>query len=272
MRSGPSTGQPTYPAQGDVMQARWGTHGDHEIIALYPNSVQETLSLTVKAFNLAEKYRNPVILLMDAELSHLRERLEIPDAVEVFDRVMATIDVQEYHPYRTGFTKPGSKVPEFAYFGSGYNTNVTGLTHDERGFPMTNDFEVHKKLVERINSKIRQDVDKLSLVEEHFTKDAEIGVISYGVTSRAALQAVEIAREKGIKMSHLRLISLWPFPEKVVSRAMEKVERIYVPELNLGQMCHRVREATCKDVISIPKIGGQVFNPEEILEKMGVGT
>lgn len=263
MRSGPSTGQPTLPAQGDIMQARFGTHGDHEIIALYPNSVQETLHLTIEAFNLAEKYRVPVILLLDAEIAHMREKLVIPDAYEVVNRIPATIDTNEYHPYRTGFTHPGSKVPEFAPFGSGYHTYVTGLTHEEHGFPETNDPEAHDRLIRRLSEKILDDEEILSSIETQFCEDAHILLISYGITSRTALAAVKNARQRGKKVGYVRLKTIWPFPKKVLSRMLSNAQDVIVAEMNLGQLIMPVREIV-PEARLISKIGGEIFIPEEI--------
>ncbi|MHA1751444.1 MAG: 2-oxoacid:acceptor oxidoreductase subunit alpha, partial [Candidatus Helarchaeota archaeon] len=174
-RSGPSTGQPTLPAQGDVMQSRWGTHGDHYVIVLYPNDVQESLSLTIRAFNLADKYRVPVILLSDATIAHTREKLIIPNQkeVEIIPRVPVTIDVSKYHPFRTGFVRP-TKVPEMDRFGDEYHTYLTGLTHNWKAYPTPNDQEVHEKLVKRFYEKIRDNRDDIITYEEKYTKDAEI--------------------------------------------------------------------------------------------------
>ncbi|MBU7046943.1 MAG: 2-oxoacid:acceptor oxidoreductase subunit alpha [Theionarchaea archaeon] len=264
-RSGPSTGQPTMGAQGDMLQARWGTHGDHEVIAFSPNSVQETMDLTIHSFNMAEKYRVPVMLMMDADVGHMREKIVIPDEVEIIDRVPATIEKGEYVPFRTGFTHEGSLVPEFAPFGSGYRTYVTGLTHDERGLPVTDNAEVHTRMVTRIVEKITRDREKITLYEEKYTDDCDIAVVSYGITSRSALTAVELARKKGIKAGYFRMISAWPFPIKQMRELGEKVKKIYVPEMNLGQMIHPIREYSCVESISVPKIGGEVHQPAEIL-------
>lgn len=267
-RSGPSTGQPTMGAQGDMLQARWGTHGDHEIIAFSPNSVQETLDLAIHSFNMAEKYRNPVMLMMDADVGHMREKIVIPEKVDIVDRVSATITKEEYMPFRTGFTHKGSLVPEFAPFGSGYGTYVTGLTHDERGLPSTDNPEVHTRLVTRIVEKIARDREKLTLFEEKYTDDCDTAIVSYGITSRSALTAVEMARKEGIKVGYFRLITAWPFPIKQIRELGEKVKRIYVPEMNLGQMVHPIREYSGVECIPVPKIGGEVHLPAEILSAL----
>lgn len=267
-RSGPSTGQPTMGAQGDMLQARWGTHGDHEIIAFSPNSVQETLDLTIHCFNMAEKYRVPVMLMTDAHVGHMKERIVIPDEVEIINRAPVTIEKDEYMPFRTGYIHKGSLVPEFAPFGSGYKTDVTGLTHNEQGLPVTDNAEVHTRLVTRIVEKITKDREKITLYEEKYTDDCDIAVVSYGITSRSALTAVEMARKKGIKAGYFRMISVWPFPRKQMKKLGETVKRIYVPEMNLGQMVHPIREYSCTECIPISKIGGEVHLPTEILHAL----
>ena len=264
-RSGPSTGQPTMGAQGDMLQAKYGSHGDYEVIVFSPNSVQEVMDLTIHCFNMAEKYRVPVMLMTDADVGHMREKIIIPDDVETVDRVPATIEKGEYVPFRTGYTHKGSLVPEFAPFGSGYRTYVTGLTHDERGLPVTDNAEVHTRMVTRIVEKIRRDREKITMYEEKYTDDCDIAVVSYGITSRSALTAVEMAREKGIKVGYFRMISAWPFPIKQIKELGERVKKIYVPEMNLGQMVHPIREYSCVECIPLPKIGGEVHQPTEIL-------
>jgi 2-oxoglutarate ferredoxin oxidoreductase subunit alpha len=263
MRSGPSTGQPTLAAQGDIMQARFGTHGDHEIIALYPNSVQESLDLAIQAFNLSEKYRVPVILLLDAEIAHMREKLVIPDDFLIINRVLVTIDTKEYHPFRTGFTHPGSKVPEFAPFGSGYHTYVTGLTHEEHGFPSTTDPHAHDRLVRRLSEKILDDEEALSYLETRFCEDAETFLITYGITSRTALAAVKNARQKGKKVGYVRLKTIWPFPKKTLQHILHDAHDVIVAEMNLGQLIMPVREIF-GGARNITKVGGEIFLPEEM--------
>jgi 2-oxoglutarate ferredoxin oxidoreductase subunit alpha len=267
-RSAPSTGQPTMAAQGDMFQARYGSHGDYEIIAFSPNSVQEVLDLTIHCFNMAEKYRVPVMLMTDADVGHMREKIVIPDGVEIMDRVPATIEKGEYVPFRTGYTHEGSLVPEFAPFGSGYRTYVTGLTHNERGLPVTDNAEVHSRMVTRIVEKIRRDREKITMYQEKYMNDCDVAVVSYGITSRSALTAVEMAREKGIMVGYFRLISVWPFPIKQINELGETVKKIYVPEMNLGQMVHPVREYSCVETIPLPKIGGEVHQPREILNAL----
>lgn len=268
-RGGPSTGQPTEAAQGDVMQAMWGTHGDHQIIALAPKSVQETLDLTLEAFNLSEDYRVPVILLLDAEIGHMREKVVLPEIKNVLveERYPATIEPDRYRPYRTGFTR-SSKVPEFAPFGSGYRTYVTGLTHDKRGFPVTTSADVHEELVRRLVEKVQDDIDSIWYYEDSFLEDAEIVVVSYGTTSRPAASAVKMARKNGLKVGHLRLITIWPFHYEKTRDLLKNAHTVIVAEMNLGQMIHPITEAVSSDtkVILAPKIGGAIHTPFEILK------
>jgi len=268
-RSGPSTGQPTLPAQGDIMQSRWGTHGDHYIIALYPNCVQECLSLTITAFNFADKYRVPVILLSDAALAHTREKLQIPmqKDVDIIPRVPVTIEVSKYHPFRTGFIRP-TKVPEMDKFGDEYHTYLTGLTHDWKAYPTPNDQEVHEKLVRRFYEKIRDNREDITIIEKKFLEDAEIVVVAFGIASRPALAAVEQARENGIKAGFLRLITIWPFPYKEIYDIAPDIDKFIVVEMNLGQIYHKVVEhsrGNC-DVEGFFKIGGEIPHQKEIFK------
>ena len=266
-RTGPSTGQPTLGAQGDMMQARWGTHGDFEAIALAPSTVQECMDFTIEAFNLAEKYRNPVCVMADGEMGHLRERVVIPDEkdLKLVDRVPATIDKDKFIPFTNSQTRK-SKVPDFPTFGTGYHTYVTGLTHNEKGFPATDKQPDHEKLVKRITTKITDDIDKLTNVEKLYLDDAKTVFVTYGASARPAESAMEMARAKGKKVGMLRLKLVWPFPFKEIQKLASKVDKIIVPEMNLGQIVHPVREyveGQCK-VVSAPKIGGEMHLPHEL--------
>jgi len=266
-RTGPSTGQPTLGAQGDMMQARWGTHGDFEAIALAPSTVQECMDFTVEAFNLAEKYRNPVCVMADGEMGHLRERVVIPDEkdLKIINRVPATIDKDKFIPFTNSQTR-NSKVPDFPTFGTGYHTYVTGLTHNEKGFPATDKQPDHEKLVKRITTKITDDIDKLTNVEKLYLDDAKTVFVTYGASARPAESAMEMARAKGKKVGMLRLKLVWPFPVKEIQELASKVDKIIVPEMNLGQIVHPVREyveGQCK-VVSAPKIGGEMHLPHEL--------
>ena len=267
-RSGPSTGQPTEPAQGDMLQARWGTHGDHEIIALAPASVQECVDLTRLAFNLAEEYRNPVLIMTDGEVGHMREPILLPDPenLELVSRRSPTATPEGFLPFKGG----GDAAPEMAAFGTGYHTYVTGLTHDERGLPTTDDAAAHTALVERLVGKIRDHTDRLTRVEEDVQDGASVGIVSYGISARSAAGAVRIARSQGLKVSHLRLVGVFPFPEEAVQCFVEGMDRVIVPEMNLGQICHVVREAVegAAAVERVGRIGGEIIRPEEIVKAM----
>jgi len=266
-RTGPSTGQPTLGAQGDMMQAKWGTHGDFEAIALAPSTVQECMDFTIEAFNLAEKYRNPVCVMADGEMGHLRERVVIPDEkdMKIVNRVPATIDKKKFIPFTNSQTRK-SKVPDFPTFGTGYHTYVTGLTHNEKGFPATDKQPDHEKLVKRITSKITDDLDKLTNVEKLNLDDAKTVFVTYGASARPAESAMEMARAKGKKVGMLRLKLVWPFPHKEIQKLANTVDKIIVPEMNLGQIVHPVREyaeGQCQ-VVSAPKIGGEMHLPIEL--------
>ncbi len=268
-RSGPSTGQPTEPAQGDMMQARWGTHGDHEIIVLCPASVQECVDLTRLAFDLAEQYRNPVIVMTDGEVGHMREKIVLPtaDEIELITRAKPSASPGEYAPFKA----VRGRIPEMADFGTGYHTYVTGLTHDERGLPATDDVEAHSSLVRRLCDKISDNTDQLTMVEHDSEDGAELGIISYGISARSAAGAVRMLRAAGVKVNHLRLITVFPFPEKVVREFAAGVDRIIVGEMNLGQIYHLVREAVegAARVELVSKIGGEIIRPEEIVAAAG---
>jgi 2-oxoglutarate ferredoxin oxidoreductase subunit alpha len=264
-RSGPSTGQPTEPAQGDMLQARWGTHGDHEVIALAPSSVQECVDLTRLAFDLAEEFRNPVLVMTDGEIGHMRERILLPDPdqVELHRRQRPTSAPGSFVP----FAATNGKVPEMPEFGTGYHTYVTGLTHDERGLPATDNADAHSKLVRRLCEKISDATERLTRVEADLEDGARVGLISYGISARSAAGAVRLARESGIRLSHLRLVTVFPFPERAVQEFARDLDRVIVPELNLGQVCHSVREALAgaARVERVSRIGGEMIHPDEIL-------
>jgi len=273
-RTGPSTGQPTLGAQGDMMQARYGTHGDFEAIALAPSTVQECLDFTVEASNLSEKYRTPVVVMTDGEMGHLRERIVIPDEkdLKLINRVEATIAKDKYIPFTNSQTVKGSKVPDFPTFGTGYHTYVTGLTHNEKGFPATDKQKDHEKLIKRITEKITDDADKLTKVEKFNLDDADTVFVTYGASARPAETAMEIARSKGKKVGLLTLKIVWPFPEKIVAKLAKQVDKIIVPEMNLGQIYHPIKEAACGncEVEVAPKIGGEMHLPAELLKYLGV--
>ena len=264
-RGGPSTGLPTLPAQADMMQARWGSHGDYEIIALCPNSPQECFDLTIKAFNLAEEFRVPVMFMMDEVVGHMTEKVVIPsaDQIEVTPRKQTHKSVEDYLPYGTN----GDMVPEIAHAGQGYKFHVTGLTHDEHGYPNMTP-QVQDKLVRRLQNKIRSAVDRITLFEADRIEDADVVVVSYGITSRVAQRAIEMARNRGLKVGKFRLITAWPFPQKQMRELSSRIKAFVVPELNLGQMIGEVERAAagkCR-VVGVPHAGGSVHRPEDILE------
>jgi 2-oxoglutarate ferredoxin oxidoreductase subunit alpha len=262
-RGGPSTGLPTLPGQADMMQARWGSHGDYEIIALSPNSPQECFDLTVEAFNLSEKYRVPVLFMTDECVGHMTEKVVIPsaDQIEIFPRRYTKLSPKEYLPF-----KPGKDlVPDIIKAGDGYRIHVTGLTHDERGYPAMS-AEAQEKLVRRLVEKIRLNADDLVHIEETDTDDAEVIVLSYGISSRVAIPAIQKAKKEGIKVGQLRLIIVWPFPEKKVQKLAKKVKAFVVPEMNYGQIVWEVERCCAGGAKSIlvPHGGGTVHQPDSI--------
>jgi len=262
-RGGPSTGLPTLPAQSDIMQARWGSHGDYEVIALCPNSPQECYELTIRAFNLAEEYRVPVMLMMDECVGHMTEKVVIPDAekIELTERVYTTAEPGKYLPYLT----EGGLVPPMAKAGAGHRFHVTGLTHDERGYPVMN-ADAQEKCVRRLVEKIRSNADKITIVEESETAAADIVVVSYGITSRVAVKAIEMAKTEGIKVGHLRLVTVWPFAEKRIRELAARVKAFVMPELNYGQLFFELQRAVGgkAGTYLIPHGGGTVHDPEVI--------
>ncbi len=256
-RSGPSTGQATLPAQGDVMQARWGTHGDHEIIALAPSSVQECFDLMIDCFNLSEEYRNPVIFLMDGEIGHLREPAIFPHPGRVTrrERRMAKPGEQSFG---------GAPIPPMQEFGQGRFVHVTGSTHKENGMRDVQTQAVHDRLVRRFVAKIESARDRISRVEIEKDAGATIGVLAYGVSARPAKGAVLMARAEGFKVSFCRPITIWPFPVRAVQEACEGLDCLLVPEMNLGQLNREIERFVDCRVIPISKIGGVSHASREI--------
>lgn len=262
-RGGPSTGLPTATSQGDMMQARWGTHGNHEVIAYAPSSPQEMFDLTVKAFNTAERYRLPVLIMADEIVGHMMERVLIdPDKIELVPRRKPTVPYKDYIPF-----KPGEDlVPEMASAGEGYRVHVTGLTHNELGYPdMT--VEAQDRLINRLTQKIRKNSDKIIEFEEEGVDDAEVVLVTYGINARTSWRAMELAREKGIKVGMLRLITVWPFPSEPIVRLATKIKGFVVPEINLGQMVLEVERVTAGKTIVrlVPHAGGGIHRPEDVL-------
>ena len=266
-RGGPSTGLPTLPAQADMMQARWGSHGDYEIIALCPNSPQECFDLTIRAFNLAEEYRVPVMMMMDECVGHMTEKVVIPlpEDIEITERKYTTAKPGEYLPYDTR----GEMVPPMVRAGDGYRFHVTGLTHDERGYPVMN-AEAQEKCVRRLVDKIRNNSEKIICLDERDTEDADVVVVTYGITSRVAGKAIGMAQADGIRVGHLRLVTAWPFPETRIRELARRVPAFVMPELNYGQMFFEMRSAIDGKARSylVPHGGGTVHEPEVIYRKI----
>ena len=262
-RVGPSTGQPTAPSQGDVMQARWGTHGDHPIIALSPWSVRESFDMAVMSVNYAERFRTPVILLMDEIVGHLRENVTLPTANELDiypRRLPKKTRAEGYQPFAVG----DDLVPDVARFGDGYRIHVTGLLHDETGFPSGSP-TVTEQLIHRLHEKINRVGEEIIHTEEHFMEDAEYAVVSYGGTARTAYEAVRAARADGIRVGFLRLKTIWPFADAAIGRLAARVKGILVAELNYGQLVGEVtRAAHGTSVRPCLKYDMHSFTPQEI--------
>jgi len=289
-RGGPSTGLPTLPAQADMMQARWGSHGDYGMIALCPNSPQECFDLTIRAFNLSEQYRTPVMFMMDECVGHMTEKVVIPeaDAIDIYPRRRSTRPPGKYKP----FEPAEDLVPAMAHAGEGHRFHVTGLTHDERGYPSMN-VPTQDKLVRRLLEKIQGAEERLTFTDEADVEGADVVVVSYGITSRVAQRAIDLARARGVKVGRCRLIGIWPFPDARLRQIAQGtvagggngtggagtgaggaagtgrgVKAFVVPELNLGQISREVERATGRFARTIPvtHAGGSVHRPEKILE------
>ena len=271
-RGGPSTGLPTLTGQADMMQARWGSHGDYEIIALSPNSPQECFDLTITAFNLAEQWRVPVLFMMDECVGHMTEKVVIPKAeeIEIIPRKFYSGDKKAYRPYK--FNGSAELTP-MVKAGDGYFIHVTGLTHDERGYPVIN-ADAQSKNVRHLVNKIRDNAEKIFIYEEDQIDDADVVVVSYGISSRVALRAVDQAREKGIKVGTLRLVTVWPFPEQRIRELAPKIKSFVVPEINMGQIVLEVERCAAGQAKSIlvPHAGGWVHDPADILAAIEEGA
>jgi 2-oxoglutarate ferredoxin oxidoreductase subunit alpha len=264
-RGGPSTGLPTLPGQADMMQARWGSHGDYEVIALSPNSPQECFDLIIHAFNLSEQFRVPVMFMMDESVGHMTERVVIPplEEIKVVPRRYTTLPPGEYKPFQPG----ADMIPDMTKAGDGHRIHISGLTHDEQGYPVMN-ADCQHRLINRLVDKVRKNVDKTSFFHEDGLDDADIVVVSYGITSRIATRAVRDARAKGLKVGHLRLVVVWPFPEDYIRKLAANIGVFVVPEINLGQMVlevERCASGQCKTVL-VPHAGGAVHKPEVIYD------
>ncbi len=267
MRGGPSTGLPTFPAQGDVMQARWGTHGDHPIIVLSASTVRECYDMTIQAFNLSEKFRTPVILLIDEVVGHMREKMVLDDKekIEIFNRVKPTMPPEWYIPYED----TPSGVSPMANFGEGYRYHVTGLTHDVRGFPTSRPDEIGP-FISRLHRKISSHFSEIQIAEFFKTEDAEITIVAYGCVARSAKRAVIEAREKGLKVGLLKLSTIWPFMRTAVEKALQTSKILIVPEMNMGQISREVKRVNrgVARVVALNKVDGTIITPMEILNRI----
>jgi 2-oxoglutarate ferredoxin oxidoreductase subunit alpha len=264
MRGGPSTGMPTLTSQGDIMQAKWGSHGDYDVIAYCPSTIQECFDFTIKAFNAAEKYRIPVMLLPDQILGLMTANFVVPphDKIEIIDRVTPEDDEENYLPYN-----PEHLVPPMAIAGQGHHVHMTGLTHDEKGYPATNP-DAQAILMKRLKDKIYNNIDEIVELEEYLLDDAEIAIVAYGSNARSVRNAIKQARKDGIKVGMLRFKTIWPFPERQIKELSEKVDKIIVAEVNLGQLVHPVREYAKCDVFGLTHPGGAIHTPDDVLEKI----
>ena len=263
MRGGPSTGLPTCPAQGDVQMARWGTHGDHPIVVLAVSSVMDSFTITIKAFNIAEKYRVPVILLSDEIVAHTRECVELPDRreIRVLDRISPSVPPEWFKPYEGD----ARGVPPMASFGDGYRHHVTGLIHDQHGFPTQEPSEV-EHFHKRLSKKISRGFPDIQITRSYFMEDAEVFVVAYGAVARSALRAVQDAREAGVKAGLLQLITLFPFPRKTLTPFLQQCRAVLVPEMNLGQISRevqRVNQGEC-NVVKHNRVDGKFITPRQI--------
>ncbi len=267
MRGGPSTGLPTSVSQGDVMQARWGTHGDHPIIVLAVSTTQDCFDITVKAFNFSEKYRTPVIILSDEVVAHTREKIYLPHPgeIEVLDRIRPNTPPEWYIPYEDN----PRGVPPMGIFGDGYRYHVTGLIHDVRGFPTQRPDEI-VPFMNRLFRKINQHFYDIQLVEQETTEDAEVLIIAYGSVARSARRSVREARNRGVKAGLLQLVTLWPFPRQIVEPLLRRVRAVLVPELNMGQVSREVKRINqgATRIETLNRIDGNLITPAEILVRL----
>jgi 2-oxoglutarate ferredoxin oxidoreductase subunit alpha len=266
-RGGPSTGMPTMVGQGDMMQARWGSHGHYEMIALTPSSPQELFDLTIRAFNLAEKYRTPVLVMTDEAVGHMTERVVIPplEKIEHYPRRKPQVPASDgYLPYQPD----PDGVPPMACAGEGYRIHITGLTHDEQGYPDTVSMETQRQLVERLIRKIRDNRHDIIQLREDGVEGAEVVVVAYGISARTAARPVRIAREMGLKVGLLQLVTVWPFAEDRIRELAPKVKAFVVPEINMGQIALEVERcaASRAHTLLVPHAGGGLHDPDQVLK------
>ncbi len=273
-RGGPSTGLPTLVGQQDMMQARWGSHGDYEIIALSPNSPQELFDLTIRAFNLSEKFRTPVLVMTDAEVGHMTERVIIPppEEIELIQRSLVRkgdVEPDHFRIYRDPESCDDGDVAPMAIAGEGFRFHVTGLTHDERGYPAMN-AEASEWNIKRLVKKIRLHRDEIIQVEERYLDDAEVIVVSYGISARTSLWPIEQAQKEGIRVGYLRLITVWPFPEEQIRALAKKIRAFVVPEINDGQILREVERCAAGQarVIGVNRLGGDILEPQQVLSAL----
>jgi 2-oxoglutarate ferredoxin oxidoreductase subunit alpha len=260
-RAGPCTGQATRVGGGDLMQAKWGSHGDYQVIALSPWSVQEMYDFTLRAFNLSERFRVPTFVMAEEAVGHLRENMLIPAEVEIWDRKKK----KGAAPFGT---EEEDGVPPMPAFGEGERLAVTGSTHDALGYRKTDDGEVHARLVERINTKILKNRNAIVETENYFLEDSDIGILAYGFTARASLYAVRSLRKEGIKVGMLRLKTIWPFPEGAVRSVGQRWKKIVVPEMNRGQVAGEVKKACLSEVCPVNQTDGEIIHPEKIVKEL----
>ena len=264
MRGGPSTGMPTLTSQGDINQVRWGSHGDYDVIAYCPSTVQECFDLTIKAFNAAEKYRVPVFIMADQILGLMTSNVKVPRLrdIKIVDRETPMDGDDTYQPYDSS-----TLVPPMAIAGHGHHVLMTGLTHDERGYPATNP-EGQEKLMSRLKRKIYENIDDIVELEEFMLEDTELAIVAYGSEARSVREAIKQAREKGLKVGMLRFKTIWPFPERQVNELSRRVKKIMVAEVNLGQLVHPVREYAVCEVVALTHPGGALHPPAEVLRRI----
>ncbi len=262
-RAGPATGAATKTMQGDFYTVRYGSNADYAIIALAPSSPQEMFDLTIEAFNLSEQYRVPTFVMADEAIAHMRERVVVPEHVEIFPRRKPTVPPDQFVPWRAD---PETMMPEMAHFGEGYSMPVPGLTHDENGRPSAS-YEVHSAMVRRLVDKVESHTDQIARYETLFLDDAEIVVIAYGSVARSAERAVRDLRDEGVKVGFLRLITLWPFPDALIRRAAGKARNVVVAEMSVGKLVREVERALAgaAEVKLFSKPGVSLHTPREII-------